>query len=108
MANLECIGCAGIASYELLSVHLKTCAIMGLRQPVHHGGNVTPRIMENGGTDIYTDAPGLLRCPETHWCSPTSHYNASMVTWRDPQLHWEIFPVKELMFWVAKKRVEGS
>lgn len=91
MTSLECIGCAGIALYELLSVHLKTCDIMGLRQPVHRGGNVTPRIMENGGTDMYTDAPALFRCSETHW-------SISMVTWRAPQLQWEIFPVKGLIF----------
>lgn len=108
MASLECIDWAGIASYELLPVHWKTCDIMGSRQPVHNGGNVTPRIMENGGTDIYTGAPALFRCPETHWCIPASHWNASMMTWRALQLHWEIFPVKELIFWVEKNRVEGS
>lgn len=42
--SLDCIGCASIASYELLPVHLKACDIKVLRQPVLHGGNVTPRV----------------------------------------------------------------
>lgn len=44
MASLECIGCASIASCELLPVLLKVCDIKVLRQPVHRGGNVTPRM----------------------------------------------------------------
>lgn len=60
VASLEFIGCADTASYKLLSVHLKTCGTMGLWHP---GANMTPRLMENRGTDMYTDASALFECP---------------------------------------------